>query len=247
MVLEWILAATILVSLASLAGVLVLPFKKKSMDLLLFAVIAFAAGTLLGAAFLDLLPEASERIEVSLVFFYALAGILAFFAVEKLIHWHHHHRGKHHAVEKPLAYLNLIGDSVHNFFDGVAISASFLAGTDVGIATTVAVVLHEIPQEIGDFGLLIYSGFSHRKALFFNLLSALFCVLGAVLFYYFSSAVAGLSSAVLAFTGGMFTYIATSTLLPEFQKETELRKSFLQFTLILLGVFTVWLIATYVE
>ncbi len=242
MVLEWIVGAALVVGLISLAGVLVLPFKQKTMDRLLFMLIAFATGTLLGAAFLDLLPEASEELPVSSVFLYALVGILAFFALEKLIHWHHHHRGKHRAVEKPLAYLNLAGDSVHNFFDGVAISASFLAGVDVGIATTVAVVLHEIPQEIGDFGLLLYSGFSRKKALFFNLLGALFAVLGAVAFYYFSAAIAGLSSVVLAFTGGMFTYIATAGLLPEFQKEVDLKKSLVQFVLILLGVFAIWFI-----
>lgn len=246
MVLEWILAATIVVSLISFVGVFLLRFKEQALERVLFYWVAFAAGTLLGAAFLDLLPEASAGLPPGPVFSYALVGLLAFFLLEKIVHWHHH-RGTHRSHEKPLAYLNVVGDGVHNFFDGVAIAASFMVGQDVGIATSLAVILHEIPQELGDYGLLVYSGFSSNKALFFNFLSALTAVLGALAFYFFSSSVEGLKHAVLAFTGGMFIYIAAATLLPEFQKELEVRKSLWQFGLILLGIVLIGLVASVFE
>lgn len=230
-----ILVATVAVSLLSLVGVLLLPFNARTQQRLLFILIAFATGALLGAAFFDLLPEAGKLLPQSEMFAATLAGILGFFVIEKLIHWHHH-QGDHHSDEKPLALLNIVGGSVHNFFDGVAISAAFLSGPAVGVATTLAVVFHEIPREFGDYGLLLFSGMSRRKALFFNFLSGLVAVLGALTFYAFSSAIVGLQPLALSFTAGSFIYIASANLLPEFQKETEIRKSLAQFLFIVLGV-----------
>lgn len=244
MVLVWILGATLLVSLVSLLGVFILSLKEKTMRTLLFALVAFATGTLLGAAFLHLLPEATEMMNVNEALSVALLGILIFFIIEKVVHWHHYHTGKHEKKEKPLAYLNLIGDGIHNFFDGAAIAASFLASVELGITTTIAVILHEIPQEVGDFSLLIYSGLKRAKALFFNFLSALAAIIGALAFYYFSSVIEGLEAIGLAFTGGMFIYIAVADLLPELQKDTSTKKSLLQFVLIVLGVLLIFFVTT---
>lgn len=246
MVLEWILGATLLVSLVSFVGALTLPLKEKTTTLLLTGLVSFATGTMLGAAFLDVLPEAIETIEPLHALQVALAGIVIFFIVEKIIYWHHHH-GTHGKEEKPLAYLNLIGDGIHNFFDGAAIAASFLSGTEIGIAATLAIILHEVPQEMGDFSLLLYSGLTKTKALFFNFLSALSAILGALIFYYFASSVKNLEGIGLAFAGGMFIYIATADLLPEIQKETEIKKSIGQLALILLGIATIGAITTFLE
>lgn len=244
--LELILGATVLVSLVSFAGVVLLPYKGKTARMLMFAFVVFAVGTLLGAAFLDLLPEAIESADVSLVMQAVLAGILTFFIIEKVLYWHHHH-GEHVEKEKPLAYLNLFGDGLHNFFDGAAIAASFLASTELGITTTIAVVLHEIPQEVGDFSLLLYSGLSRGKALLFNFLSALVAVIGALVFYYSSSIIGDLKPLGLAFTAGMFIYIATVDMLPELQKEPRFRKSLAQFFFIMLGIAAIWLITAFLE
>ncbi|HLC68878.1 MAG TPA: ZIP family metal transporter [Candidatus Bilamarchaeaceae archaeon] len=247
MVLAWILGATLLVSLVSFTGIFILSLKHRMVETVLFAMVAFAAGTLLGAAFLDLLPEASELIEPATVLQIALVGIVVFFLIEKIIHWHHYHYGSHWLREKPLAYLNLIGDGIHNFFDGAAIAASFLIAPELGITTTLVVLLHEIPQEVGDFSLLLYSGFSRAKALLFNFLSGLLAVIGALGFYYFSSAIENLEAIGLAFTGGMFIYIAAADLFPEFQKEKGMNKSLLQFFLLALGILMIGFIAIYLE
>jgi len=248
MVLELIILATAFVSLVSLISIFFLSTKVK-IEPILFYLVSFATGTLLGAAFFDLLPEAIEGIQIEGALFLAFAGLMVFFALEKIILWHHHHhshvklnKGKN-AREKPLGYLNLIGDGLHNFFDGIAIAAAFIASPPVGIATTLAITLHEIPQEIGDFSLLISSGFSVKKALLLNLLVGLAAIAGGVLFFYFSNLVANLQSYGLAFTAGMFLYIATVDLVPELQKETKVKHSIAQLLLILLGAATIWLIA----
>jgi zinc and cadmium transporter len=242
MVLEYIIAATIVVSLVSLVGI-VLIFRKDYEGLIL-PLVSFSAGTLLGAAFLDLLPEALEATGTREALGMALAGLLVFFALEKLILWHHHHSGSH-ATEKPAGYLNLIGDGLHNFFDGMVIAAAFLTSTPLGIVTTIAVILHEIPQEIGDFSLLLYSGFTVKKALAYNLLSALAAVAGALAFYYASGAVSGLQAFGLSFTAGMFIYIALADLVPELHKEHGAGSAAQQLALITAGAAAIYFIATY--
>ena len=142
-----------------------------------------------------------------------------------------------------LGTLTLVGDGVHNFFDGVAIAAAFMVSPPLGITTTFAIALHEIPQEIGDFGLLLYSGYTPAKALAFNLLSALAAVAGGVGFFFFSSYVEHLEAYALAMTAGMFIYIASADLLPELHKEKKARASALQLALMLLGAAAIWMIA----
>jgi zinc and cadmium transporter len=241
MVLESIIAATVAVSLVSLVGILTLPLKDETIQRFIFFIMSFATGTMFGAAFLDLLPESLEVLPAKSAFSAALAGIVFFFVLEKIVHWHHHSRG-HTAEEKPLAVLNLVGDGAHNFFDGAAIAASFMAGTGMGVATTIAVVGHEIPQEIGDYSLLIYSGFSKFKALAFNLLSALTAVLGAVLFFYYSSAIENGTALGLAFTAGNFIYMAGAGVIPELHKELDARKSALQAAFMAAGIALIWVL-----
>lgn len=247
MVLETIILATLLVSLVSLVGVVILSLKEKTLHAVIFILMSLATGTLFGSAFLDLIPESIEKINTHSALLTVLLGLIVFFIVEKLIYWHHHHHSKHGKKEKPLAYLNLIGDAVHNFFDGAAIAASFMVNTELGITTTIAIIAHEIPQEIGDFSLLIYSGFTRTKALFFNLLSALTAVIGAVVFYYSSSFIENSEALGLAFTAGVFIYIAGADIMPELQKELNVKKSIIQLAAMLLGIALIWTVVVYLE
>lgn len=240
-----IIAATVVVSLVSLIGVGFLMLSKKAMEMATFGIIAFATGTLLAAAFLHLIPEAVEGIDAHAALGTTLAGILVFFVVEKFVHWHHEHHD-HTTHEKPMAYLIILGDGVHNFFDGVAIAASFLASFEAGVTATIAIILHEIPQELSDFSLLLYAGFSKRKAIAANLLSALTAVVGALAFIYASSAVDGLEFYGLAFAAGGFIYIACSDLVPEFHKDST-AKSLVQLVIMLLGVLTIWAMSTFLH
>ncbi len=220
MVLDFIIIATVVVSLISLIGVFLITAKKKISDSSLLMLVSLSAGTLLGGAFLDLLPHSIEELSAESVLPVTLSGLLVFFVLEKVIVWHHHHSAMHlkKVNERPLGYLTLVGDALHNFFDGVAIAASFIVSPSLGVITTVAVALHEIPQEIGDFSLLLYSGFTKTRALLFNLGSALFAVLGALIFYFATPLVENLEAFGLAFTAGMFIYLATADIVPELNK-----------------------------
>ncbi len=236
--LVWILGAVILTSFVSLIGILSLSLKKGLMDSILFYLVSFAAGSMLGAAFLDLLPEAQEAIGNPFAF--VIAGFLLFLIIERFIFWHHHHRhGKKGHKVHSYTYMNLIGDGVHNFIDGAIISASFLTSIPLGIAATVAIILHEIPQEISDFSILIYGGFSKSKALFFNFLTALTSVLGAVIAFYFSAVAENFVPYLLAAAAGGFIYIASVDLIPEMSKETEIRKSVVQLVLFCSGILVI--------
>ena len=243
MVLFEIIAATLAVSLLSLAGIVLFIFGKRKIDDYLFFLVSVATGTLVGAAFFDLLPEAVGMVDAHAALELAFLGLIASFCLEKIIHWHHHHAGSEREHHRPLGTLTLVGDSLHNFLDGIAIAAAFMVDVPLGITTTFAIAIHEIQQEIGDFGLLLYSGYTRAKALLFNLLSALTAVAGSVLFYFFSPSFENLEGFALAFTAGTFIYIAAADLLPEFHKEKSARKSALQLALLLAGAAMIWLIA----
>ncbi len=233
----YILLAVTLVSLISLVGVIALSLKKKLLRRALFFLVSFATGTLMGVAFLDLLPEALEY-ERANIFLFPILGMLVFFVIEKFIYWHHHHTGEKeiHAYTR----LNLIGDGVHNFIDGIVIAASFLHSVPLGIATTVAIILHEIPQEIGDFSILVYGGFSQMKALFFNFLTALTALIGALVGFYFLGVFENMLPYLLAFAAGNFIYIAGTDLLPELREERKASASFLQLVAVTLGILTIF-------
>ncbi|MGH2760374.1 MAG: ZIP family metal transporter, partial [Actinomycetota bacterium] len=199
--------------------------------------IAFAAGALLGDAFIHLLPEIAESdtgfdLTAS---FALLGGVVAFFVLEKVLHWHHAHYPREEHVH-PVAVTNLVGDGLHNFVDGSIVAGSFLVSTKVGIATSVAVVLHEIPQELGDFAILVRAGLKPRRALVMNALTALAAVVGAVVTLVVAEAIGGVERVVVPITAGAFVYIASTDLLPELHKEPQLGRSLLQLVGVLSGV-----------
>src|SRR3989338_6081473 len=239
-----ILIAVLIVSLVSILGILIF-FRKKTLNKILFYLVSFAAGTLLGAAFLNLLPEALENGFKESVPIFILLGILSFFILEKFLYWHHHHTGHEHEAVHGFTYLNMIGDAIHNFLDGAVIAASFMVDTGLGIVTTIAIIAHEIPQEIADFSILIYGGFSKAKALIYNFLTALTAIVGALLTYFFSGALENSHSYIAAFAIGGFVYIAGTDLIPEIQKEKDLKKSMLQLLMIAFGICLVWLVGEF--
>jgi len=230
--------ATVVISLISLVGALLLLRKKALTTTYGGIMVSMAAGVMLATAILDLLPEAIEAYHEKEVFWALLAGICVFFIMERLIHWYHHHNHEHkHEKEiQPAAYLILLGDSLHNFFDGIAIATAFSVNFNLGVATTIAIILHEIPQELADFVALIHSGFKFGKALVFNLLTALTAVFGAVVGSYFISSVEGVLPFLLAFNAGMFIYISCSDLIPALHEDFKKDKKWLQTLTFLLGV-----------
>ena len=227
------LTAVVLVGLVSLVGATTLVGASARLTSgwlkhVLIVLVAFAAGALLGDAFLHLLPETVEKtgelgLSTSLA---VLAGVSAFFVLEKGLHWHHSHIG-HEETVHPVAITNLIGDGLHNFLDGAIIAASFTVSPQLGVATAVAVAVHEIPQELGDFGILVHSGLTPRRALALNFASSLAAIAGAVATLAFAP-VETIESAMVPFTAGAFIYIASTDLMPEIHKEPEPLKSVIQ-------------------
>ncbi|MFA6356969.1 MAG: ZIP family metal transporter [Candidatus Omnitrophota bacterium] len=232
--LVYILISVFIVSAISLIGVFTLLFKSKSLDKVFFVLVSFATGSMLGAAFLDLLPEAIEKASPEKVFGSVLAGLMIFFLMEKFLYWYHCHEGECDIHQ--FTYLNLFGDGLHNFLDGIIIAAAFLGSTSLGIITTLAIVLHEIPQELGDFGVLVYGGFSRMKALVCNFLTALTSVAGAVAAYFFLDKIEGLTPLIIGVAAGGFIYISCTDLIPELNKQRKVSSSIQQFILILLGI-----------
>ncbi|MFA6281015.1 MAG: ZIP family metal transporter, partial [Candidatus Omnitrophota bacterium] len=224
----WIysLASVIIVSLLSLIGVITLALKKQILQKILLFLVSFAVGALFGDAFIHLLPEAFEELGANLTTsLYIILGIVIFFILEKFIRWHHCHAPAHEHQWKPVVALNLLGDGVHNFIDGLIIGATYSVSIPLGIATTLAVILHEIPQEIGDFGVLIHGGMSIKKALFFNFLSAITSILGAVFALIVGSHMKGFTAALVPITAGGFIYIAGSDLIPELHDGCDVKVS----------------------
>ncbi len=232
-VLLWILAATIIDGLIALVGAAALLLKKETLGKILMVLVAFSTGALLGGAFLHLMPESIEAMEAGTAFSYLLVGFAIFFLIEKFLHWHHCHEGE--CDVHSFTYLILVGDGIHNFIDGLVIAASFLVSVPFGLVTTLLIIGHEIPQELGDFGVLVYGGFSEKKALFFNLVSQLTAVAGGAVGFLLSGA-AGVTELLLPFAAGGFVYIAASDLIPELHKEKNLSKSMTYFLFFLVGI-----------
>lgn len=238
MVFFWVLSSVVFISVLSLVGVLSLSVGKRRLHNFLTLFVAFASGALLSASFLHMIPEAYGEIGEH-AFSSVLAGIILFFIFEKFIHWHH--CGKEECKVKPAAYLNLVADAFHNFIDGVIVSSAYIIDFHVGLVTTFAIVLHEIPQEFGDFSVLIHSGMSTRKALAFNFLCATTAILGAVLGYVFLSGLQYVIPYAVSVAAGGFIYIASADLMPELHKEKDLGKMLLQTASLLCGVFVLLL------
>lgn len=235
--------AVVLVSLMSLVGALTLILNKNVISKIIHLLVPLAVGSLVGGAALHLLPESVEAfggftLEVS---GYFMGGILAFWVIEKFVFWHHCHHD--HSAKYKIGYMNLIGDGFHNFLDGVVIAGAFVSDFHLGVATTIAVVLHEIPQELGDFGVLLHSGFSYGKALFLNLVSGFVALLGVLLVFVMSDVmVANFVQTIVPFTAGGFLYIALSDIIPELHKETKFSKNLGQLVMIVFGVYMMYLV-----
>jgi zinc and cadmium transporter len=229
------LISVIIVSLLSFVGAFTLWLSSGLGRKMLSFLVSFSAGALLGDVFIHLLPELVE--EGSFTFntsLYILAAIVGFFVIEKYFHWHHHHdEDKTEKHAHPVVINNIIADGLHNFIDGLIIVGAFALDTNLGIATTIAVILHEIPQEIGDFGVLVYGGLSPKKALGYNFISALMAILGAVIGLQLANS-EGLLSLLAAIGIGSFIYIATADLIPQIHKEKE--KAFTQLLSFGLGI-----------
>lgn len=230
------LSSVFLVSLISLIGLFTLSMREETLRKILLYFVSFSVGGLLGDAFIHLLPESVELNNSSFLSLYILSGIIISFVVEKFIHWRHCHIPTSKEHPHPFALMNLIGDSVHNFIDGLIIGASYLTSMQLGIATTLAVVFHEIPQEIGDFGVLIHGGFKRKKALALNFFTALTAMLGTIVSLIIGSFAQNITNFLLPFAIGSFIYIASSDLIPELHKETKPIKSFIQLIMLIAGI-----------
>ncbi|RLJ00129.1 MAG: ZIP family metal transporter [Candidatus Aenigmatarchaeota archaeon] len=237
-VLLWIIIVTFLVSIISFIGILTLLIREKLLEKIILALVALSAGALMGGAFLHLIPEAVEEIKHANVFSFVLLGFILFFFVEKILHWRHCHKGK--CPVHTFAYINLIGDGVHNFIDGVIIAAAFLMNTHLGIATSVSIALHEIPQELGDFGVLVYAGLKKIRALILNFLCAITAIFGGIFGY--TIGYSNYITLLLPFAAGGFIYIAASDLIPEIRKEKDIKKSLSTFAIFILGILIMSLI-----
>lgn len=234
-----IIIANLGVSLIAFVGLIALFIKEKIFKRILVNLVALSAGALIGGAFLHLIPEAIHEFEDKPIFLFVLFGFIIFFFIEQILHWHHCHKGD--CPEHAFAYMNLVAEALHNFIDGLTIAASFLIHPSLGMATTMAVALHEIPQELGDFGVLVYGGFDKKKALMLNFLVALTAVFGGVFGFFISDHFA-LSQFLLPLAAGGFIYIASSDLIPEIRKEKNRQKSFLNFIIFVLGVSLMYLL-----
>ena len=217
------LIGTFIVSLMSLVGAFTIILNRHLLEKIVMVFVSFAAGALIGSAFFHLLPEALE--EGGPVFFMVILGIIVFFIIETYLHWYHCHAGhihkhgnKHKCPIKPMGYLNLFGDAVHNFVDGMIVASAFIVSVPLGIVTNLAVIFHEIPQELGDFGVLLYSGFSRPRALLYNFISASTVILGVIVTYVFAETVDNVTPYLVPFAAGGFLYIAMTDLMAELKE-----------------------------
>jgi zinc and cadmium transporter len=237
MVWTYTLISVLIVSAISLVGVFVIAINEEKLRKILIYLVSFAAGTLLGGAFIHLIPEAfADGGEPAKISVYILGGILFFFIMEKVVKWRHCHEMACDDHPHPFSYNILVGDSLHNFIDGMIIAGSYLVSIPLGIATTLAVIFHEIPQELGDIGSLLYGGFSRSKAILYNFLTALTAVAGAALVLIISAKMLELSAFLVPFAAGGFIYIAGSDLIPELHKDARPARSFWQVITFIFGI-----------
>jgi len=243
----YIYLGVLAVSAVSLTGIFFLAFSPNFLKKITLLLVSLSTGALLGDSFLHLLPEAvAERPDSGLsLWFSLLIGIVFFFILEKIVHWRHCHipTGAEHPHH--LGPMNLIGDAFHNFFDGLIIAGSFLVSVPLGVTTLLAVLAHEVPQEISDFGVLLYAGYTRRRALLANFLTALAAFLGATVAILLGTKIAGFTDLIVPFTAGGFIYIATADLIPELKKETAPHKSLYQLLSIVFGILVMWLLKVF--
>lgn len=245
-ILGYIVLFTLIGSIVSLIGGVLLLLKEKFALSISHFLSSFAAGTLLGTAFFDLLPEAAEiGGEKANIFLWVLVGVLGFFLLERFIH--HHDQGTHPQDKKAIVPLIVIGDTIHNFIDGIAMAATFLISIPLGIVTSLAVAAHEIPQEISDFGLLLNKGLKRKKILLINFFSALVALAGAVLTYVTKDLTFGLLPVALSVTAGFFIYIAVANLIPEIHNAENKKIAFWETVCLIAGVVVIWMVISLLE
>jgi len=233
-ILLWIIGSTFVVSLLALIGIFTLALKEKILEKILLVLVSLASGALMGGAFLHLLPEAIEKNEGKNVFVWVLAAFIAFFIIEKIFQWRHCHKEK--CEIHTFGYMTLLGDSLHNFIDGLIIAAAFVENISLGITVTLIVILHEVPQEIGDFGTLVFSGFKKQKALLMNFLTALTAMAGGVIGFFWANHSDNFIKILIPFAAGGFIYIAAADLLPEIRKATKWKESIGTLVMFILGI-----------
>lgn len=237
--LTWIVLSGLAMSSIALVGSFTLLMKKATLDRIVMPLVAFAAGSLLGGAFFFMLPAASQNIpDPAKMYLWVLAGFTVFFGLEQFLHWHHCHRASSDC-KKPLTYLILAGDGLHNFLGGLGVGAVFIADIRLGVAAWLAAAAHEVPQELGDFGVLIHGGWSRRKALLFNLLSGLTFLVGGVVAWMASDVID--TSFLVPFAAGNFIYIGASDLVPEVNKHRDMKINAVHFACFVGGLALLWL------
>ncbi len=239
-ILIWIITSTLAMSIIAWVGLLTLFLKENLLKKIIMPLVAFSAGALLGGAFLHMIPEAINKMDNLLnLFLWLLFGFALFFLMETFINWHHCHEtpSKH---KKPVTYLILIADGIHNFIGGLAIAGAFIVDVRIGLVTWLACAAHEIPQELGDFGILIHGGWHKKKALLFNFFSALTIVFGGLIAYFISTKID--VTFLLPFAAGNFIYIASSDLIPEIKQKSKLKINLIHFITFILGILLILLV-----
>lgn len=238
------IVASLIVFLSSFIGIFTISLNEKTLHKVLTLLVAYSAGTILGAALFDLLPEAVELVDEELVYPIIAFGFVFFLFLERTIYWYHGHGHEHEFEEgemtESFAYLNLVGDFIHNFIDGIIIAASFVNSFTVGVAATIAVIFHELPQEMGDYGILIYAGVERRRALILNSVAALSVVAGGLFGSFFLSTMEVLEGYMVAFSAGAFIFLSASELIPEMHEEHDRVKALLQLVVLILGMATIY-------
>jgi zinc and cadmium transporter len=241
----WIVGSGLLMSAIALVGSVTLLLSEQTLKCILLPLVAFAAGSLLGGAFFHMLPASlAAGMNDLTVYSLILAGFAVFFGLEQFLHWHHCHRAEADC-KKPLTYLILIGDGLHNFLGGLAVASTFVIDIRLGIVTWLAAAAHEVPQELGDFGVLVHGGWPRRQALFYNVLSALTFLLGGIIAYFASFRLD--VSFLVPFAAGNFIYIAASDLIPEVKAHANLRANLVHFAAFVVGAALMLLVKVALE
>ena len=231
--------SVLIISLISLIGIFTLYLNEEKLRKNIFLFVSLAVGALLGDAFIHIIPEAyKSELPVTTISILIISGILVFFIIERFLHWHHHGEDKEniHIHIHPVGKLIIFSDGIHNLIDGLIIGASYIISIPIGIATTLAVILHEIPQEIGDFAVLIHAGYTKKRALWLNFLSALLALVGVIFSFILGNMAESFVIWILPFAAGGFIYIAIADLMPELHKTKNLKFSLYQIFAVLLGV-----------
>ncbi len=232
----WIIGSGILMSAIALSGSITLVLKKKTLEKILLPLVALAAGSLIGGALFHMLPISIDKIKNNhLVFLFVALGFLTFLALEQFMHWHHCQR-RITDNKEPVTYLILIADGLHNFIGGLAVAGVFLVDVQLGITTWLAAAAHEVPQELGDFGVLLKGGWKKREALLFNLISGLTFLVGGMVAYFSSTQLNINTDYLIPFGAGNFIYIAASDLIPQVNKEDSVKGNIIHYLSFVFGL-----------